>query len=113
MEATTSEMEPALVLSARDFEIGSSVSPSVLVVGAAGTGFLSMVAGFACGLVGAGAVLEPTTVEIEPALVLSARDLAMGSSASPSSLAAAGTGFFPGWTVVGFVGPTFFSSSGF
>jgi hypothetical protein len=110
----TSEMEPALVLSNRDFEIGSSVSPSVLEVGAAaGTGFLSMVAGFACGLVGAGAVLEPTTAEMEPALFLSARDLAMGSSASPSSLAAAGTGFFPGWTVVGFVGPTFFSSSGF
>jgi hypothetical protein len=107
-------MEPALVLSARDFEIGSSVSPSVLEAADGGTGFLSMVvAGFACGLVGAGAVLEPTTAEMEPALVLSARDLAIGSSASPSSLAAAGTGFFPGWTVVGFVGPIFFSSSGF
>lgn len=61
------------------------------------------------------AVLGATTAEREPALVLSAKDRAMGSSASPSSLGvvADGTGFLPGWAGVGLVGASFLSSSGF
>ena len=94
---------------------GFLVSSGFLTSTAAAAGFFSFAGGFNCGLVGAAVVFDPTTAEMEPpALVLSASDLAMGSSASPSSFeAAAGTGFFPGWTRVGLVGAYFFSSSAF
>ena len=62
----------------------------------------------------AGACLVPTYAVIDPTFTLSARDLAIGSSASPSSLTLdAETGFLPPTEVEGgfMAGVVFFSSS--